>query len=201
MRVGYIRVSSVDQNPDRQLEGIQVEKVYIDKTSGATLNRPQFNEMMNFLREGDMLVVYSMDRLARKLFDLKHIVQNLTSKKIQVQFIKENITLTGEDSPMAHLTLSIFGAFAEFEREIIRERQREGIEIAKRKGKFKGGKGKKLSAQKIEELKKMVANGHTKMSIAKNFNISLSSVYNYWNDTHQHFRRNSPRISESITHS
>lgn len=119
-RVGYIRVSSFDQNTDRQLEAIQLDKKFIDKASGKDINRPAFTELLNYVREDDLVIVHSMDRLARNLDDLRQIVQNLTLKKVQVQFIKENLTFTGEDSPMSQLLLSVMGAFAEFERSLIK---------------------------------------------------------------------------------
>lgn len=137
-RVGYIRVSSFDQNTERQLEAIQLDKKFIDKASGKDINRAAFTELLNYVREDDLVIVHSMDRLARNLDDLRQIVQNLTLKKVQVQFIKESLTFTGEDLPMSQLLLSVMGAFAEFERSLIKERQKEGIAIAKNKGVYKG---------------------------------------------------------------
>jgi DNA invertase Pin-like site-specific DNA recombinase len=133
-RVGYIRVSSVGQNTDRQLEGVQVDRSFTDMCSGKDTQRPELEALVGFVREGDTVVVHSMDRLARNLDDLRKLVLTLTNRGIQVQFVKESLTFSGEDSPMAMLLLSMLGAVAEFERSMIRERQREGIAIAKTKG-------------------------------------------------------------------
>jgi Site-specific recombinases, DNA invertase Pin homologs len=132
-RIGYIRVSTFEQNPQRQLERVQVDRVFVDKASGKDARRPQLSELLEFIREGDTVVVHSMDRLARNLDDLRRIVQGLVKRGICVEFVKEHLTFTGEDSPMATLMLSVMGAFAEFERTLIRERQREGIVLAKQR--------------------------------------------------------------------
>jgi len=139
-RIGYVRVSSLDQNPDRQLEQIPVDRTFTDKASGKDVARPQLDALLRFAREGDTVVVHSMDRLARNLDDLRQIVRSLTGRGIRVEFVKEGLTFTGEDAPMATLLLSVMGAFAEFERALIRERQREGIALAKRRGRTGGGR-------------------------------------------------------------
>ena len=133
-RIGYIRVSSLGQNTDRQLEGVQIDRTFTDKVSGKDINRPKLQEMLEFVREGDTVVVHSMDRLARNLDDLRRTVQQLTKKGVAVEFMHEHLTFTGEDTPMANLLLSVMGAFAEFERALIRERQLEGIALAKQRG-------------------------------------------------------------------
>jgi DNA invertase Pin-like site-specific DNA recombinase len=112
-RIGYIRVSSFDQNPDRQLKGVAVDRVFTDKASGKDVHRPELKALLAFAREGDTVVVHSMDRLARNLDDLRRVVQELTRRGVRMQFIKEGLTFTGEDSPMANLMLSVMGAFAE----------------------------------------------------------------------------------------
>ena len=114
--VGYIRVSSVDQNTERQLEGVELDKVFKDKASGKDTSRPQLQAALDYVREGDVLVVHSMDRLARNLDDLRKIVLDLTKRGVHVQFVKESLIFTGEDSPMSNLLLSMLGAVAEFER-------------------------------------------------------------------------------------
>jgi DNA invertase Pin-like site-specific DNA recombinase len=114
-RIGYIRVSSFDQNPDRQLEHIEVNKVFTDKASGKDTQRPELDALLSFVREGDTVVVHSMDRLARNLDDLRRLVQSLTARGVRIEFVKENMTFIGEDSPLANLMLSVMGAFAEFE--------------------------------------------------------------------------------------
>ncbi|MBP1152535.1 Tn3 family transposase [Methylocaldum sp. RMAD-M] len=110
-RIGYVRVSSFDQNPERQLEHVQVHKVFTDKASGKDTQRPQLDALPTFVREGDTVVVHSMDRLARNLDDLRHIVQKLTKRGVRIEFVKENLTFTGEDSPMANLMLWKLGSY------------------------------------------------------------------------------------------
>jgi len=125
--VGYIRVSTLDQNTSRQeeqLSGFELDRTFIDKASGKDTARPQLQEAIKYCREGDKLIVHSMDRLARNLDDLRAIVRGLTDRGVAVQFVKENLTFIGEDSPMSKLMLSVMGAFAEFERSLIKERQR-----------------------------------------------------------------------------
>src|SRR4051794_36821368 len=112
--VGYIRVSSLDQRTDRQLEGQQVDRVFTDRLSGKNAIRPELQAMINYVRDGDAVIVHSMDRLARNLDDLRRLVRELTTKGVRVVFVKEALTFTGEDSPMATLLLSVMGAFAEF---------------------------------------------------------------------------------------
>ena len=129
-KIGYIRVSSFEQNPERQLEGITLNKKFIDKASGKNTVRPQLEAMLDYARDGDTIIIHSMDRLARNLDDLRKLVMQLTRQQIKVEFVKEGLTFTGEDSPMSKLLLSVMGAFAEFERALIKERQMEGIVLA-----------------------------------------------------------------------
>ncbi len=150
--IGYVRVSTYEQNEQRQLESVKTDKLFVDKASGKDTLRPQLKAMMDYVRDGDTIVVHSLDRLARNLDDLRQIVQSLNAKEVKVQFIKENLIFTGEDSPMSNLLLSVMGAFAEFERSLIRERQLEGIALAKKKGVYKG-RQRTLSPPQIEELK------------------------------------------------
>jgi DNA invertase Pin-like site-specific DNA recombinase len=179
-QVGYIRVSTLDQNTDRQLEGLTLDKVFTDKASGKDTERPQLKEALSYLRDGDTLHCHSMDRLARNLDDLRRLVRELTGKGVEVRFNKERLSFTGDDTPMATLLLSMMGAFAEFERSLIRERQREGIAIAKSKGAFKGRK-KALTDQQVAELRtKNEANqGKGKAGLAREFGISRETLYQY----------------------
>jgi DNA invertase Pin-like site-specific DNA recombinase len=177
-RIAYIRVSSLDQNPERQLEGVTTDRVFTDKASGKDTHRPHLEEMLRFVRDGDTVVVHSMDRLARNLDDLRRIVQNLTGRGIRVEFVKEGLHFTGEDSPMANLLLSVMGAFAEFERALIKERQREGIALAKQRGAYRGRK-KALSPQQAEEARRRVASGETKTKVAKELGITRETLYQY----------------------
>jgi DNA invertase Pin-like site-specific DNA recombinase len=175
-RVGYIRVSTLDQNTDRQLDGVALDKVFTDRASGKDTARPQLQAALEYLREGDLLVVHSMDRLARNLDDLRRIVFDLTKRGVQVQFVKENLIFTGEDSPMSNLLLSLLGAVAEFERSMIRERQREGIELAKKKGVYKGRKPA-LTAAQVAEIRKRVKAGEKKAALAAEYRISRQTLY------------------------
>lgn len=177
-RIGYVRVSSFDQNPERQLEAVQADRVFTDKASGKDTHRPQLDTLLAFVREGDTVVVHGMDRLARNLDDLRRLVQKLTKRGVRIEFVKEGLTFTGEDSPMANLMLSVMGAFAEFERALIRERQREGIALAKQRGAYRGRK-KSLNSEQIAELKRRVAAGEQKALIARHFGISRETVYQY----------------------
>ena len=177
-RIGYVRVSSFDQNPDRQLEGVSVARSFIDKASGKDTQRPELARLLAFVREGDIVVVHSMDRLARNLDDLRHIVQGLTKRGVRIEFVKECLTFTGEDSPMANLMLSVMGAFAEFERALLKERQREGIHLARQRGAYRGRKHS-LNAEQIAEMKRRLAAGEQKALVARDMGISRETVYQY----------------------
>ncbi len=177
-RIGYIRVSSLDQHEERQLEGIEVDKTFVDKASGKDTKRPQLEILMSFVRTGDTVVVHSMDRLARNLDDLRRIVQTLTGRGVRIEFVKEHLSFTGEDSPMASLMLSVMGAFAEFERALIHERQREGIALAKQRGAYKGRK-KSLSQAEVTQLRERLATGISKAQVAREAGISRETLYKY----------------------
>ena len=173
MRVGYRRVSSADQNLDRQ-ELTNVEKVFEEKVSGKDTNRTALNEMIEFVREGDAVVVYSIDRLARDLRDLQTIIQRLNDKGVSVEFISENLTFSANtNDPFAKLQLQIIGSVAEFERNIIKKRQAEGIAKAKERGVYQGRK-KKIDDNKILEL---TAAGHSQHQVAELMGITRMSVY------------------------
>lgn len=179
MRIGYKRVSTVDQNTERQLDGVPVDEMYEDKASGKDTNRPQLQAALKHCRKGDTLVCHSMDRLARNLTDLRKMVDELTGRGIAVQFIKENLTFTGADSPMSKLLLSLLGAVAEFERAMILERQREGIAIAKTKGIYKGRKPS-LSKERVAELRKRASAGNANIAaLAREFKVSRTTLYKH----------------------
>ncbi len=177
-RIGYVRVSSFDQNPERQLEGVPVDRTFTDKASGKDVKRPQFDALMTFVRTGDTVVVHSMDRLARNLDDLRRIVRTLTERGVRIEFVKEHLVFTGEDSPMANLMLSVMGAFAEFERALIRERQREGIVLARQRGVYRG-RNKALSPAEATELRRRVESGVPKAQVARDLGISRETLYQY----------------------
>lgn len=178
--LGYIRVSSDDQNPERQLDniGFKLDRVFIDKASGKDTKRPELKLLLDYARDGDTIVVHSLDRLARNLDDLRRLVSELTQKEIKINFIKENLIFTGDDSPMSKLLLSVMGAFAEFERSLIRERQLEGIRLAQQRGVYKGRK-KSLTQEQVLTLKERVAKGDKKSLIAKELKISRETLYQY----------------------
>ena len=177
-RVGYIRVSSVDQRELRQLDGVSLDKQFSDKASGKNTKRPQLQAALEYLRDGDVLVVHSMDRLARNLDDLRKIVLNLTERGVVVEFEKEKLTFTSEANAMSKLLLSVMGAFAEFERSLIKECQREGIAVAKRAGVYKGRKPS-LTPERVTELRACVAAGEKKAVLAREFGISRETLYQY----------------------
>lgn len=176
--IGYVRVSSIAQSTERQLAGVELDKVFEDKVSGKDANRPALQACLDYLRDGDTLHVHSMDRLARNLDDLRRIVKDLTGRGVVVQFHKEGQTFTGDDSPMANLLLSLLGAVAEFERSLIKERQREGIAVAKVKGVYKGRKPS-LDADKVQQIREQVAAGANKAALARQFNVSRATLYSY----------------------
>ncbi len=177
-RVGYIRVSSADQNTARQLDGIALDERFEDKASGKDTNRPALQAALRHVRKGDVLVVHSMDRLARSLSDLLALVKELTGRGVAVEFVKEGQTFTGDDTPIAKMMLGVMGSAAEFERDMIRARQREGIAAAKARGKHLGRTAILKPAQ-VKELRRRVAAGEDKATIAQEFGISRASVYNY----------------------
>lgn len=171
--VGYIRVSSVGQNTERQLDGIELDRVFEDKCSGSNTDRPQLQAMLKHVREGDTIHVHSIDRLARSLRDLGQIIDDLQYQGVSIHFHKNNLKFSGKPSPSEKLMLNMLGAFAEFEREIIRERQAEGIAKAKAKGKYQGRKPDTDRQERIRELK---AEGKSFRKIAEIVGCSLSSV-------------------------
>lgn len=177
-RVGYVRVSTVLQNTVRQLDGVPLDKTFTDKCSGRDTNRPQLQACLDFLREGDTLLVHSMDRLARSIVDLRQMIDGLTAKGVQVQFIKENLTFNGKDSLIANLMLSIMGAVAEFELGKIAERRDEGIVAAKRAGKYKGrAPAIRANNGKLAELKRLAAEKTPISEMARQLKVSRQTVY------------------------
>ena len=185
MKIGYIRVSTADQNPERQrteLEAADVEEIYEDRVSGKNLDRPQLQEMLAFIRKGDTIIVHSLDRLARTLSDLLKTVEALTQKGVSIHFLKEKLEFdAGKDaSPTAKLMLQLVGAFAEFERSMIKARQREGIELAKARGAYLGRK-RTVTPEQIEAVEKKMSLGMPLSVAAKKVGLSRSTVYRYLN--------------------
>ncbi len=180
-RVGYVRVSTVDQNTARQLDGVAVDRTFTDKASGKDAARPQLAEALKYVREGDTLVVHSMDRLARNVEDLRRIVRDLTAAGVRVEFVKEALTFSGEDSAMSNLLLTMLGAVAEFERSLILERQREGIALAKARGAYKGTPFK-LTRDVVETAKVRRDEGERTADLAAELGVSKSTLQLYFNN-------------------
>lgn len=178
-RLGYIRVSTIEQCVDRQLENITLDKKFVDKASGRDVKRPSLEMLLDYAREDDTVFVHSMDRLARNLGDLKKIVNHLIENGATVEFIKENLKFSKNNSAMSLLLLHVMGAFAEFENDFMRERQREGIELAKRRGVY-AGRRHKLKREQVEELKTLlITPGLKKSYIAQKLGISRTLLYVY----------------------
>jgi DNA invertase Pin-like site-specific DNA recombinase len=170
--IAYIRVSTVDQNTDRQLDGMTFDRVYTDKLSGSDTNRPQLLDMIDWARAGDVVHVHSIDRLARSMADLLKIVSDLNAKGVHVKFHKEDMKFTGEDSPMQKLMLNMMGSFAQFEREVMKERQREGIAKAKEKGVYKG----RVKSVDDAAILALLAEGKSVRAVAAELNVNPSTV-------------------------
>lgn len=184
-KVGYIRVSTLDQRTDRQLEGIELDRVFEDRVSGKNMkDRPQLAELIKYVREGDEVFVHSMDRLARNLEDLLQIVRTLTDKGVKISFLKENLSFDPDQAaaPMSKLILSVMGAVAEFERSLILERQREGITLAKERGAYKG-RAKKVTPDLLAQAKELLAAGHGASETAKKLGVSRASLYRWFSET------------------
>ena len=179
--VFYARVSSEDQSLDRQTTELTgVDRIFQEKVSGKnTSDRPELQAMLAYVRQGDEVVVHSLDRLARNLSDLLSIVNGLTSRGVKVRFLKENLVFGGEADPMGRLTLSLLGAFAEFERALIRERQREGIAMAKKRPGAYPGRKPSLSPAQAEQLRLRAQAGERKAGLAREFKISRETLYAY----------------------
>lgn len=180
-KVAYVRVSTTEQNSARQLEEIrnysEVSRIFEDHISGRSrAERPQLAECIKYIREGDELIVSSIDRLARSLVDLRNLVDEITAKGVTVHFLHEKLTFSKDQNPRDSLMLSVLGAFAEFERAIIRERQTEGIALARKAGKYKGRK-RALSPEQVKEARERINSGETKSSVAKHFNVARTTLY------------------------
>jgi DNA invertase Pin-like site-specific DNA recombinase len=177
-RVGYVRVSTVDQNTARQLDGVTLDVIFEDKASGKDTNRPELQAALKYVRTGDTVVVHSMDRLARNLGDLLKTIKELNARSVAVEFAKEHLTFTGEDSAMSNLMLAIMGGVAEFERAMIRERQLEGIAKAKERGVYAGhGRPAKLDAAQVEVIRRRSDAGESLSALAREFGVSRPTLY------------------------
>jgi DNA invertase Pin-like site-specific DNA recombinase len=179
-RVGYIRVSTLDQSTERQLEKVTLDRVFTDKASGKDTNRPQLQAALSHLRQGDTLTIHSMDRLARNVEDMLRLVRELNGRGVSVEFIKENMMFTANsEDPRSVLMFTMLSAFAQFERSLIKERQREGIALAKAKGDVYKGRKPALNPQQVAQLRQRVSDGSNKTELAKEFGISRETLYQY----------------------
>lgn len=174
--VGYIRVSSQGQNTARQLVGIEVDKTFTDIMTGSIKTRPQLEECLKYVREGDTLVVDSIDRLARNLRHLQEIIDEMREKGVSVRFIKENLLFTSNSDGMSTLMLQMMGAFAEFERSMIRSRQKEGMDMAKKNGR-KLGRKTKINKEVENKVLSLKEQGVSIRQIALRMNLSRATVY------------------------
>lgn len=178
MRVGYVRVSTIEQNEARQLEMLQkenVEKIFVDKCSGKDTNRPALKEMMAFIREGDEVIIVDWSRLGRTVKDLLNLIEQFNEKKVSLISLKEQFNL---GSPQGRLMLNLICSINQFERELINERVAEGIEIAKREGKYKGRKPKEVDQEVWAKVKEELrAKTISKSSAAKILGISRPKLY------------------------
>lgn len=179
-KIGYVRVSTVEQNTARQLVGITLDRVFEEKVSAKNIgNRPVLTEMLGFIRDGDDLYVHSMALLARNLKDLHTLVTTITDKGVTLHFVKENLTFEAKAkaTPFNKLLLGLLGSVAEFERELILERQREGIAQAKARGAYKGRKP--IAPEKIEKAKELLAQGMTRTEAAKTVGMGRTTLFLY----------------------
>lgn len=186
MRFGYVRVSSIPQIEERQREQLLSHcpaiRLYTEHVTGKDLNRPTLLWLLDHLREGDEIYVTSMDRLSRSLKDLLAVVETVQRAGASIHFLKEELHFYSDDrSPGAELIVKVMASIAEFERELVLERQREGIELAKRRGAYKGRKP--LAQSVVNEIRKRAALGVAKTRIARDLSISVASVHRYLKPT------------------
>ncbi|QGY41564.1 helix-turn-helix domain-containing protein [Pseudodesulfovibrio cashew] len=174
--IAYIRVSTLEQNTARQLDGMEFDRTFTDKASAKDTKRPALRECLDFIRDGDTLHIHSIDRLCRNLRDCQDLLDTLTAKGVTVRFHRENLTFSGQDDSMSKLMLQMMGAFAEFERNLLRERQAEGIAKAKTVGKYKGRK-RALSQAQIREIRSRLAEGEKKAALAVEYGVSRQTLY------------------------
>lgn len=176
MDFGYKRVSTTEQSTARQLVGVKLDKVFEDKISGSVKSRPQLDALLDQIRSGDTIHVHSVDRIARSLQHLLELIESMTTAGVTLQFHKESMTFTGDDSAMQRLQLQLMGSLAEFEKSLIIERTAEGRAIAMQKG-VKFGRKATLSAKQVAQIKLERENGKKVAAIALDYNVSRQSVY------------------------
>ena len=183
--IGYVRVSTHDQNTARQLDGVHLDKVFEEHASGKNSDRPALQTCLDYVRDGDVLHVHSIDRLARNLQDLLAIVTTLKEKGVTVTFHKEKLEfvgngVVGKNDAFQELQLHIIAAVAQFERALILERRREGITVAKREGKYKNvGRKPILSDEQVSELCDKLASGAKGSVLARKYEVSRQTIYSW----------------------
>lgn len=191
--IGYVRVSTVDQNPERQLNAIRAaigaepERWFTDRASGGSTARPSLAAMLAHVRDQDTIVIASMDRLARSVVDLDQLVTQLTSRGVTVRFLKEGLTFqaAGQADPLAVFQLQVMGAFAQLERALIRDRQLEGIEAAKRRGVYRG-RARRLSPEQVAAAEAQISAGVPKAVVARHFGVARQTLYDALATTARH---------------
>ena len=183
-KIAYIRVSSEGQNTsrqDQQIEELCVDKVFTEKVSGKNIqDRPQFQLLLEYAREDDVIYCADLSRWGRSLIDIKTTITDLTKRGVTVTFLKENLTFSGNDDPMSNLLLGILSSLSEWERAVIKSRQMEGVKIAQEKGIYKErcGRKPKLSEEQMKEVRKRVESGEKRSDVALAFGVSRQTVYN-----------------------
>ncbi|MBE92382.1 MAG: resolvase [Idiomarina sp.] len=179
-RIAYIRVSSADQNTERQLDGVSYDREFVDKCSGGLKQRPALDRLMEHIREGDTVLVHSIDRMARNLRHLLELIDTFKDKGVTVEFVKESMRFTPDSSnPMQDLMLRVMGAVGEFEKALINERQREGIAKAKAKGIYTGGK-RRINHERVMAL---YEGGQKKAAIARQLGVHWRTIHRIINDS------------------
>ena len=178
MIFNYKRVSTTEQNTERQLIGVDCDREFIETASGKDTNRIQLQALLGVIRKGDLINIHELSRLARNTQDLLNIVNEIVEKGASIKFLKENLSFDGKkkDDAFQKLMLTMLGAISTFERDLLLERQREGIALAKKKGKYKG-RPSRFSSEKIEEIKKLFGERDNKAELAKELNISRGYLY------------------------
>ena len=177
--IGYRRVSTLVQNTERQLDGITLDAEFEDKLSGKDTNRPGLQDMMKHVRGGDTVMVHSLDRLGRNIDDLREIVKTLVAKGVTVIFNKEGLEFSADrNNHFSELMLNMLASFAQFERSLSKERQKEGVQLAKAKGVYKGRK-QEMTPERIAEIHARIEAGEAKAAVAKAMGISRDTLYRY----------------------
>lgn len=179
-KIGYIRVSTPEQNPERQLDSIELHKKFIDYCSGSHRDRPELKKMLDYCREEDIIYVHSMDRLGRNAKELLELVNELVNQGIEIRFLKENLVINGDESTMSRMILTIWAHIAEMEYQSMRERQREGIDKARKAGKYK--QSKRAPKYRVEQIRHQLSTVKNRSELARELGVSRFTLYKYLRD-------------------